>query len=74
MGGVYPGWWGWVGTGRAIPGYYQIPSQGPYLVISSLRPYLRPNEGYFRYFMRFLRWVSEWVYIDLRIDLRIDQI
>ena len=35
--GVYPGWcmagYGWVGTWRAIPGYYQAPSLDPYLTI-----------------------------------------
>ena len=36
-GGVYPGYGGLGGSGRAIPGYYPAPSRTHILVISSLR-------------------------------------
>ena len=36
------------GVGRAIPVPTHIPSRDPYLAYSSLRTYLRPNEGQFQ--------------------------
>ena len=54
-----PGVWDTVGGWEGYTGYYRVPTQhAPRTHIShipALRPYLRPNEGYFEVFMRFLR-------------------
>ena len=54
LGGWLGGYTGWVG-GVLYRYPASRPSQDPYLVYLALRPYLRPNEGLFKIFMRFLR-------------------
>ena len=65
--------WGaeWVLEGT-IPGTQPQPSQDPYLTNSKARPYLRPNEAFLVYSIRFPRYGQIWVPDCLRIDLRID--